>query len=149
MRRRLFTLLSALSLVLCLGVCAMWISSYWLEEGYILTLRNSPSFNFVVFRSGGIEYVRARDFRNQNQNPAELVQVNWRFAGFWHESQDASVSIGVPYWSVALLFSCMPGIWFWVRIRRRDSVPGRCCSCCYDLRATPDRCPECGMVPQT
>jgi hypothetical protein len=35
----------------------------------------------------------------------------------------------------------------WVIARRKQHEPSHCPTCGYDLRATPERCPECGTVP--
>ena len=53
--------------------------------------------------------------------------------------------IVIPYWSPALLFSILPAIWIWrfFKYGHRRKI-GHCPKCNYDLRATPERCPECG-----
>lgn len=47
---------------------------------------------------------------------------------------------------VAILFAAAAatGIVFNWRQARFDHAKGRCGTCGYDLRATPERCPECG-----
>lgn len=57
----------------------------------------------------------------------------------------------VPLWFPAALFGMTPALWI-IRAarRRRGGKPGStglCSRCGYDLRASPDRCPECGAVP--
>jgi hypothetical protein len=55
----------------------------------------------------------------------------------------------LPHWFLALLSMILPSVAA-IRIRRRKALAmrGHCHNCGYDLRATPDRCPECGTIPQ-
>jgi hypothetical protein len=55
--------------------------------------------------------------------------------------------IVVPYAYPVGVFAIAPITWLLAR-RTRRSRAGFCPGCGYDLRATPDRCPECGAVPR-
>jgi hypothetical protein len=61
-------------------------------------------------------------------------------------SHIARTELSIPFRLLLLLFAwpVIP----WMRRRRRSAPAGNCCAHCgYDLRATPDRCPECGTIP--
>jgi hypothetical protein len=64
-------------------------------------------------------------------------------------------SVGIvvlPHWMVIALLGILPAVWGVGyrrgRSRRRAFERGHCARCGYDLRATPERCPECGTAPE-
>jgi hypothetical protein len=58
------------------------------------------------------------------------------------------------HWFLFLLTADLPLMWTWrwafrtlrTRVRARRMKAGLCLNCGYDLRGTPQRCPECGAV---
>jgi hypothetical protein len=53
--------------------------------------------------------------------------------------------IGAPAWFVASLTGGLPAWWLLRAVRRSSRrAPGCCRRCGYDLRASPERCSECG-----
>lgn len=54
----------------------------------------------------------------------------------------------VQWWVLCIVAAVMPAIRIILWIIRYERFPaGFCPACGYDLRATPDRCPECGTAP--
>jgi hypothetical protein len=86
---------------------------------------------------------------NLTLTPAETCQ--WHAAGFGF---DASGQFGqqyrivAPHWFVILLTGALPLLWLVRQHQAHHAARGRLCPACgYDLRATPDHCPECGTAP--
>jgi hypothetical protein len=74
------------------------------------------------------------------------------FAFHWEHSPGTVVrDVIVPYWAVVVP-TAVPPLLFARRVHRQRLRlqrlrSGWCRRCGYDLRATPDRCPECGTIP--
>jgi hypothetical protein len=64
---------------------------------------------------------------------------------------DLEVRLPGPGWYLlgAVGFSALTVWLLRVRTRVRRVRTGLCSECGYDIRATPQRCPECGTVPKT
>jgi hypothetical protein len=83
------------------------------------------------------------------------LNARWEPRGtpFWigtslYVAKEKALDVGGPAWIAVLLTALFPALRFgsWFRGRRR-AAENICPVCSYDLRATPDRCPECGTIP--
>ena len=168
-RRRLFTLASALSLLLCAVVCVLWVRSYWRQDYVGYDLRGEQNgIDRIVWSSnwGWMWVVRCRDdtllsslpthdfywdsakaLRSLVESQGFAVDWEWQVTG---TTGPWEVGVYLPHWFVALLAAVPPVAWqISARRRRHMLAPGLCPACGYDLRATPDRCPECGTAVDT
>ena len=81
---------------------------------------------------------------------AGIPTVANRFGFQWNTGRDRGAdgsatgrhTAGCALWVPAALFAALPMAWTFRQLRRRPV--GLCPTCGYDLRATPDHCPECG-----
>ena len=84
-----------------------------------------------------------------SQERLNLGIIRWyRWIGRHSGGVDVDQNLEVSYWFLTLsaaLTAALIAVRVW-RSRNR-SVRGRCPTCGYDLRATPEKCPECGAVP--
>ena len=176
MKRRLLNLVTALSLLVCVAVCALWVRSYWGMDHVAARAgpcdrlfhawwsRGNIFFGVTTGDDYGISGDRLRRWRYDARDLAagwsrQPATVNLYAAGFGYVGAEAGPAVRprgrrvfaaiAPLWGVALLAAATPVLRLagWTRRRGRKARQRRClCARCgYDLRATPDRCPECGF----
>jgi hypothetical protein len=82
--------------------------------------------------------------------PQNVSRDTYGLGGFTFERTGYplnTVQAAVPLWAATLVTALPPLLWLTAAIRRaRRKPPGHCRRCGYDLRATPERCPECGTI---
>ena len=158
-------LAAAVSAVLFVGVCVLWVRGYFVTDGVQLPLYPtiavwSQRGRGLIYSTDNPEYAGSH-WRYNRFPPSRPVgfeggafpgNSSTRFAGFGadvtHYPRDGITSrqFIFPYWFIAT-FTAMTGAGAAAYLRRHRKRVGHCPRCGYDMRATPTRCPECGAVP--
>lgn len=171
MKRRCYILASALSLLLCVATVALWIRGYWTGDSLGWNDVGRKTNRELYSAHGRFVYCASDDlyFKNPTESQTFDPRHNdlWDWVGTFGDHQYCIYRLGiisfakfsegsagiryqiisVPCWAAAMVFLVCPGCLAWQRLRcNRTAVSGACSSCGYDLRATPERCPECGTV---
>jgi hypothetical protein len=157
---------TVLSLVLALAVAASWLRSYWRGDWISFDVGQNWIVRSLDARRGHLrlEIARGRWINNAKHHNLyfgsgpptgnrplvnAMAGIEWQR---WENSINANsyaVSVDVFHMYYLALFAALPVSRLYHSIgRHRLAKTGHCRICGYDLRATPDRCPECGMVPE-
>jgi hypothetical protein len=161
-KRLLFNLLAGVSLLLMLAALGVWLRSHYVKDR--IGWEGFHDAAFVLDIDRGIRDIDAGRRWGSLAYPAgwwyAKMQIgqNVPQAFIWDRTildngpDDAGsdlLEVSIPNWLLVFIASILPATWM-VRTRAKfkHTASQACKHCGYDLRATPDRCTECGMVPK-
>lgn len=150
----------ALSLLLGVATCVMWVRSQWVPDLVQWThghhLGNSfdswhwEAHNDCARSCKGFLYLWRNEVNCIEQK--SRVDVTWGDAPRSIDVDGDLDAIRLPYFAILFSFAVPPVIWvciFRARCAHRHLSAHRACRVCgYDIRATLERCPECGSKPE-
>jgi hypothetical protein len=162
MKRRRFNIAAALSALVFIATIVLWIRSYWRAD-YLAYCGETKEVG-IISTVGRMVFYREKaipPFRWQPpygfEHSANLAPQNvdaylpfispshQHWGGFGAIEGDTAKYRAranyLPYWSIVLIAAVRPAMWL-RQARRSETL--HCGKCGYDLRATPQRCPECG-----
>ena len=117
----------------------------------------TPTYFFeIASNSGGLEFIlldphpgNGLGYWDAEFKLREPDSRNWHIAYYDSGSSQKFghdfYEMGVSYWLILLLLAIPAAIVCWRRLRIRSQTGPVCPMCSYDMRATPDNCPECGF----
>ena len=150
MRRILLHILSSLSLLLCLTSIVFWYRSHHITNPHMkiadsINIRTTEPRWWITTHPNTLTLCRqvGRDW----SRPLHGVQfAGVSFGGRWgHNSM--LWNLVIPFWLLTTVFAVLPLCDLLAIVLQKSLRPthGHCLNCGYDLRASPDRCPECGQ----
>lgn len=167
MKRRLFAILSAVSLSCSIAAAALLASRFTPRPVYFSALLTiGDRYDYHVHGSPqGVTLQRHRGIPDPFSAPITLRPWHHELCGFafFRETQTVVDSLTgthyglsycdnalVPHWVTITMGLVLPLTYLRARHRQREErrrwVSGLCLTCGYDLRGTAERCPECGTV---
>jgi hypothetical protein len=148
-KRRLVNLVSAVSLPLLLcAAAALYVESLLAVDQFVsgsgtrraLVKIGRGTFQFGQSVAAPGAPPRRWTWDRFNYSGDEISPHPWFFS---YARNASGWAVSVPLW----LFILVPLlVVFAARRRGKKSLRDVCAACGYDLRATPERCPECGNV---
>ena len=148
MLRTTLTVLSLVGLLLSVGA---WLLSYW-NLAYVGSQSSLVDGEWGLSR--GCFLYSEFSVRSDLSSSWVTRGYDWVCVGFWGLETEwwpqlsMPVFVRIPLWMPTLLFGsifCLCRPLHHHRRRKRKKL-GLCLKCGYDLRASKDRCPECGTT---
>jgi hypothetical protein len=165
-RKRCCSIWFAFWLLLTVAFANLWIRSHLVSDSFGISSQNPSRWYLDITTE--LDRLRARAYVNRSPQVTRVpgvlfyhhdclpidssrgwqdpVAVRWK--GFEYIARPYSIEVRAPFWSMTLFFALLSAWAFYrgrVRQRRRLRA-GLCLACGYDLRASTERCPECGTA---